>query len=99
MKRMFVVFVLGLLAGAVIFPGCGGGAEESCAAGKAFHSPGCAEGLGEALEDAGCYAPCEEEGAACEDGTCRAVVTNPCPCSPGETCCDACGSVTMLCVP
>jgi hypothetical protein len=72
---------------------------SDCDAGKAYYSPGCAEGLGEALEEAGCYAACTEEGAACEGGTCRTVVINPCVCEPGEACCDACGAEQLLCVP
>lgn len=101
MKRMFVSLVLAALAGAALFPACGGySGLEDCPAGKAFYSPaGCPEGLGEPLEEAGCYASCTEEGAACEGGTCRTVAINPCPCDPGEACCDACGGALLLCVP
>jgi hypothetical protein len=72
---------------------------QECDSGLTYYSPGCAEGLGEALEAPGCHAACTEEGAACEGGTCRTVVVNPCVCEPGEACCDACGATQILCVP
>lgn len=100
MKRTLGSLVLAAVAAVLLVPGCGGGTQkEDCPAGETFHSPGCAEGLGEALDEAGCYASCSEEGAACEGGTCRTVVINPCVCEPGQACCDACGATAMLCVP
>ncbi|MEZ4293340.1 MAG: hypothetical protein R3B70_00060 [Polyangiaceae bacterium] len=86
---------------ALLSAGCDGETQVGeCSLGGNYYEPGCAEGLGTALEVAGCYAPCPDVGKACEGaGTCKEVVINPCPCEAGETCCDACGSVEALCVP
>ncbi|MBK8254715.1 MAG: hypothetical protein IPK82_18900 [Polyangiaceae bacterium] len=85
---------------AAIFFGCGGETKPECSLGAEYFQPGCAEPPQQTIDEAGCYAPCNQAGASCDGaGTCREVVINPCPCEPGQTCCDACGETKLLCVP
>lgn len=68
-----------------------------CAEGR-WLVPGCSEGLTPDFT-AGCYVPCEEPGALCDDGsTCTTVTENPCLCPTGIDCCEACGGQVAVCL-
>lgn len=88
----------------------GGGSEEgdsdasaSAVAETQYFEPGCGEAPPTAEQftpfAAGYYVSCEVSGLPCPGGgVCRLVTVNPCPCSPGAICCDACGRGQRLCL-
>lgn len=66
---------------------------------ETYFEPGC--GSGEDVRiTAGCYQPCEgPTDASCGPGrACRRTDINPCICTPGGSCCGACGSERWLCL-
>jgi hypothetical protein len=75
-------------------------AAPACAVGTTLFSPGCGAPQ---LPTKGCYATCSVTGdtTSCAAGyTCQETWVDPCVPKPGETStCDACGSLTRLCLP
>jgi hypothetical protein len=80
--------------------GADGGGDTACATDEEYFVPGCGSGEDVTIT-AGCYRPCEPDGAAvCEaPTTCQRTDINPCVCPPGAGCCAACGAEQWLCLP
>lgn len=82
--------------------GSGSGGGPACEVGLQQAWPGCEPApMGDAtLPAEGCYAACDQEGAACSSGgTCTKAWVNPCVCRGEESCCAACGAEALLCLP
>jgi len=65
-----------------------------------FIEPGCAESDTVPFT-AGCHTRCMQGsvGQICPSGgICTEVVSNPCPCNPGQDCCGACGQQDWICL-
>lgn len=89
-----------LVLATALLLGCGGASSvPQCEQGE-YIEPGCGESDSVPFTE-GCHTRCMpgQAGTACPTGgICTEVVSNPCPCGPGQDCCGACGQQDFLCL-